>query len=659
MCQIIEKITIQDDGRRHKSQDTYPCSKAPRQGVLCQNVKTKKTEYYPNAHSTSSRGESPSSNGPFTPPTVGGPGYTTEIHRPSSSRGAGARRPSIKPEIVIEIGGRKSNTKFYPKGPRSSQRSSLASTHSNEAVLDSPGSDKIVTGFPEASLPPTGYTSHPDGYNYRHAVPHGHRQTSSSSSHSASRVPSLTSEPESPTTRRTARYPPALVHNPIPAAPPSPATSRAHAPTSAFSSRGNYRTETVAPPFPVDYDDFLPRPPASSRASSGVDDAPEITARAQYREERRRAEKIKRQEEDDRRMAEELHNKEFEKEEKTVRFADERHQSRSEQQYRTQIREETRQKLEGKPRKEEKISRKEGEKQATKRPERPKTKPPAGFDNPSRRHRRRSSVTMTPEEKKQLERLRREEINQQEREREASDRWDREEQLSLQNPYATAPPPPQTLLQQQETVEYYNPRSSGPTMSRQPSVSRRGSVSISQPVPPQQTYPTRQPSSHYPSGSYNTSSANRPVSARHSSYHHDNPFAQPPTRTSNTSQDSTNPFAAPSTRPIHPSSSDHAFSPTTSDPWDARSLHSSLPSTSTTGGYPRQNALQMMGEQVIHRSGDRSAHRRAQAATQNMGRAINHDNSALDSSSDDDEVEHARTARLGKTLGMGKGKRRS
>ncbi|CAI6337494.1 unnamed protein product [Periconia digitata] len=688
MCQLFEKITIKDDGRRIVAQDTVRCSRASR-GKLCSNVTKKTTEYYPQTSSIGSRREassaSPVSNGPFTPPTAGGPtGYNTEIHRPSSTRSS--RRPSaIKPEIVIEIGGKNGGTKIYPKGSKSYKRSSLgaASTHSNEAVLDSPGSDRIPTGYPEASFAPPNYSGPAENYNYRHAVPQGHRHTSSSSSHTAaSQVPSLTSEPDSPSGRRNARYPPALVHNPIPAAPPSPASSRAHhASNSASSSSAtHYRTETVVPQFPIDYDEFIPRPPVSSNAGSGHDGAPEITARALYREERRRAEK-QRQEESDRRLAEQL-DRDNEKEEKQVRFVDDRDKSRSEQRneaawaeqekYRAQSREEARQQKEEKRRKEEKRSRKESEKRATKKPERAKAQPPLSYDKHSGRTRRRSSVSMTPEEKEVLDRLRRMDIAQQEREREAADRRELgEQQMTVQYP----PAPASSLLEQQENVGYYNPRASGTSLGRRGSISRRGSVSnnpvsITQPAPPQQNYSTRPPNTHYPSESYITSNnSSRPVSARHSSYHHQNPFAQPPTRTSGTSQDS-NPFAAPSTRPVHPSSNDHVFSLTqsvvspSSDPWDERQARSNLPS-STSGGYPRHNALQRMGEQVINRSGDRDAHRRVQAATHNMGRAINHESAYESSTSseeedeEDEEVEHARAARYGHKLGMGQGKRRS
>jgi hypothetical protein len=680
MCKVDEYIYINKDGSRRTEEETAYCEKADRhRRKLCSKVKRRTTEYYTRASSTISRDDasSPASNGPFTPPTAGTGGYRTEerrpsvLHRPSTRDGPRA----INPEIIIEFG--KGKSKKYPSfslSTKPNKRSSLGATsiNSNEATLDSPGSDAsftIRTGFPDAPLPPSGTFGQPHGYTTRSAVPQGHRHTPSSS-YTTSQVPSLTSEPESPG-RRVARYPPALVHNSIPAAPPSPVMSRAAPVTITTSSRTNYRTTTVVPQrpsrdaaggVPLDYDDFV-RPNDRSQTSSGRAAAPEITDRAADRERQRRDQK-RRQEEEDRRVAEDR----IQEDVKQVRFAEQH------------AKEETRRQREPQP-----------EKRATKKPEREKTKPPTrDFNKP-----RRNSITMTQAAKDERDRLIQQDHAQQAREREAADLRDRDEKFAEQQDAASR--------QRRDTDDYYSTRgtnrvpvtNNGPGIGgRRASMSRRGSVSttvppidigrststrrvsIIQPTPPAappvltNPYSTRPPSSHlqnpppmFSPGSYPASRP--PPSARHSSYQ-ETPFALPSARTSNTSHTSqdSNPFAAPSTRPIHPMhDGHHPFSPASSvlpspsvaaprDPWDARDLRAALPQST---GYPR-NAMHMAGEQVINRSGDR-AHGRAQRASHSMGMAMGYEDDYESSSEEDERRTVARE--YGGTLGQGKGKRRA
>ncbi|KAF1960819.1 hypothetical protein CC80DRAFT_403749 [Byssothecium circinans] len=720
MCHVEETIYINSNGGKRTQEVSVPCDRAKRRhGKLCSNVKKRTTEYYTKPESTISRGEasSPASNGPFTPPTAGSGGYRTEERRPS-----GILRPStqdghraIRPEVIIELGGKGRSSK-YPQFTLSTtkpnKRSSLgaSSINSNEAALESPGSESsypIRTGFPEAPIAPSAAFAQPQGYTTRHAVPQGHRHTASSSSHTIpSQVPSLTSEPESPAGRRPARYPPALVHNPMPVAPPSPTVSRA----APRSSRDNIGVDGVTP---YDYNDFV-RPATSSNASSSRAAAPEITDRAADRERMRREAK-RRQEEEDRRLAEDLAREE---DVKQVRFELGRHEDRTHQRAESKQAESEKQRAHDREEAREEAARRrrqqEPEKRATKKPTREKTKPPTNDFNKPRRTgstSRRNSVTLTPTARDLRDLLLEEDRAQLAREREASDRRDREEQQLAGRGTS--------LVERQENPEYYSTRSddrvvtnNGPGIGgRRASVSRRGSVSgnppplglarsnsrshgvsIIQNAPPAPSplapafpahnpYSTRPPSSQLQNapplsfpGSYTASA--RPPSARHSSY--DNPFIAAPSRSSNTSQD--NPFAAPSTRPIHPSGPTHShdglnnnpFSPTSSvlqspvsttrDPWDNRELHATLPQST---GYPVRNAMQMAGEQVINRSGDR-AHGRARQATHTMGAAIGYEDDYEGTSTSSEEEQRSDRVRVRErersgrsTLGQGKGKRRS
>ncbi|KAF2636865.1 hypothetical protein P280DRAFT_472746 [Massarina eburnea CBS 473.64] len=777
MCRVEETIIISPDGRRRKEEETISCEKgARRRGKLCSNVTRRTTEYYTNPPSTASRDDasSPASNGPFTPPTAGAGGYRTEERKPVSI----LRRPStrdgqqraVRPEIIIDYD--KDKNKKYPQfhlaTPKPDKRSSLgaSSINSNEGGLDSPGSDAsytIRTGFPEAPIAPPDAFSQPRGYTTRDVVPQSHRNSVSNSSQAgSSQVPSLTSEPDSPTERRFARYPPPLVHNPAPAAAPSPNVSRGQpVPTTTTSSRSNYRTTIVEPRSlrdalgfdgvaPHDYNnDFVGSTASSNSSTRAV--APEITDRADDRERRRRdakrrqedenrrqaeakakeenrrlAEAKKRQEEESRRLAEvkakeenlrlaeEKRRKEEEdhrqtddrikqEEVKQVRFELGRAEDRAAQRAEARLAESEKQRAQVREEAREEAARRrkqaEPEKRATKKPEREKTKPPTNDFNKPRRSNsttRRPSITMNQADRDERARLLEDERAQQAREREAADRRDFEEQLAERDAASR---------ERQDSNDYYNPRAAdrvvtnnGPGIGgRRQSMSRRNSVagnappvgvarpngnrhgvSIIQDTPPAQSpltstfpqqYSMRPPTSQvknpppvsYPSSYGNTPSA-RPPSARHSSYNENSFVAS--MRAANPSQD--NPFAAPSNRPIHPSIPSHnghnPFSspgPTlhspvsaTHDPWDSRELRANLPQSA---GHTR-NAMQMAGEQIINRSGDRPQGR-ARQATHNMERAMGFEED-YDSGSDEQSQPRQRVRRQS-TLGQGKGKRRT
>lgn len=689
MCRVEERIYIGSDGRRQTFEEAFPCDKAQR-GKLCSKVKRRTTEYFPKAPPINrDDASSPASNNPPTPTGTGS--YLVQQRRPSgagrrdSIRGESAR--AIKPEIIIEFGSKKDKGKKYPHvslTTKAYKRTSTgsASAASGELPIDSPGSDAsypIRTGFPEASVPPVNSFSQSPAFTTRPAVPQArHRHTSSASSNTtSSQPPSLyaTSEPDSPSRRVPGRHLPPVVHNPP--TPSSPTASRVPAPTSS----GQYRTKIAVPQgsphtnigpdglTPLDYSDFIDHS-ASSQDGSHQDVAPEITRRGADRELRRKQEADKRRQEDaDRRLAEEFAKREALKQEeiKQVRFVETEKKWPDDR--------------------EEAARRKKGSEEKTaKKPVREKTKPPTReFPKSLGGHRRRQSMTQADMEER--DRLLRETEAQMARERIATEQRERAEQAA-------------DLMRQQQTSDYYNPRvvtvpNTAPGLGRRGSVSsgRRPSVSIPappmglgrsnstrrvsiiQPTPPplttqfpqqqtpQQQYSTRPSSAQQnaaPLFSPSYTSTSRPPSARHSSYIHDNPFAQPPTRTSHSSQDS-NPFAQPSTRTIHPPYDNPFAQPPSAvrspdnarDPWE-RDLRENLPHPASH--RDQFNSLQRRGEEVINRSDeDRSrGQRRAQQATQNMGKVFGYENDYESSS----ENEEDKLAGYGSKLGR-IGKRRT
>ncbi|KAF2243112.1 hypothetical protein BU26DRAFT_126576 [Trematosphaeria pertusa] len=692
MCRVEERVYITADGRRQTFEDTYHCDKAHR-GKLCSKVKRRTTEYFKPAPSQVSRDDasSPASNNPPTPTGT----YYVERREPSGV----ARRPStrdgqrvtaLKPEIIIEFGAKKDKSKKYPhphvslSASKSYKRSSLgtASIGSNEVAVESPGSDAsypIRTGFPEAPVPPTDPFGQAPGYTTRPAVPQSHhRHTSSASSYTTSQPPSLyaTSEPESPSGRRAPRYPPTIVHNTLPGvAPSSPTASRGSAPAPSSPYRTTIRApqgsshDNLAPDglTPLEYTEFHDRS-ASSHASSGRAVAPEIIDRAVDRERRRKQKEDdkKRQEEADRRYAEDLAKQE---EVKQVRFelgrAEDRQRQRGEQKLAESEKRRAEEREEARRRK-----AREQEEKAAKESRREKTKPPPAYNNnkPSGRPRRHS---MTQAEKEERDRLLAETEAQMERERMATEVREREERAAQ-------------LREEQQKNAYWDPRggdrfpvaNNGPGIGRRGSVSqshgRRGSISgnppppsmplgrsnstrrgsvVIQQVPPinttfaQPQYNTRPPSSHGPPpplfspGSYTDST--RPPSARHPSYHRDNPFAAPPTRVPHNTQD--NPFA-------QPPSVLHSPPATTADPWDARNLREALPARTSSQHHT-------IHRPVDDRSHGHTAHTRAaQQATRAMGKAVGYENDYESSSENEEDRRAGYSARLGPGKG---GKRRA
>jgi hypothetical protein len=606
MCRVEERVYIGADGNRSKFEDTYPCDKS-RNGRLCSKVKKRTTEYYPKK-GVLARNNTPS---PINPPTPTGTGsYLVQQVRPTSSSGRPSTRDgqkATKParEIVIEFGPSKDRTKKYPSfsvSTKPSKRLSYgaSSVASNEGAIESPGSDSVRTGFPEAPLPAQaiGY-GHSDGFS--HITPttsHGfhHRNTSSTGS---SRTPSLyiTSDPDydSPTTARTSRIPSTVIHNSR--APSSPSRPRIQ----TGGSSNNYSTHVVTPKtyapdthtpdglYPLDYPEFADRS-ASSHASSGASGQSRRGKEQDYAS-RKKDDERRRQEELDHDVAEALAKEENVKQ---VRFELGRAESRAKERAENIIAEKDKQRAADR---EEARRMKEQERvdQAKRERKKEKERPKLPTIEPTTKRqtdKRRGSMTQAQIEEQR--RLLAADVAHMHGESQVAEAREREEKAAL-------------LRQQQQDPSYYNPRAGNTQLNdasigRRNSISRRGSIAstappaglglarsnsnrrpnITQPNPPAintqvtQSYP-RPPSARThapPPVSFPTNFNTRPPTARRPSYSAvENPFAAPPTRASGSSID--NPFA--------PASS--VLSPSTTvpqDPWDARTLRDTLPTTTTS-----------------------------------------------------------------------------
>ncbi|KAF2181407.1 hypothetical protein K469DRAFT_692240 [Zopfia rhizophila CBS 207.26] len=715
MCRIEERIYVAADGTRQKFEDPNPCHKA-RRGKLCSNVSRKVTEYHSQPPSvTRDDASSPASMNPPTPTGT----YLVKQHRPSGS----GRQPStkdgtrvIKPEIVIEFGSKKDKTKKYPghSSGQSSKRASLG-THSiassNEVHIDSPGSDAsyaVRTGFPEAPVPP------PTGYNTVTAVPQSHhRHTSSASSFTtSSQPPSLyaTPEPDSPTKRRPARYPPTIVHNPLSGIntsgyPPSPTATRNPAPSSPSyriavpndsAPRDNIAADGL---FPLDYSEFRANSSFSNGSGSRAA-APEITDRdadrAWQRQQRAEAER-RRQEQADRELAHTIAEEEARQARFEIGRAQGRAKERAENQFaesekrRAEEREEVRRRRKDQDEKAARDAKKEKalkmdrdrlkeevsrrKKQAeeaeakVRASEKRDSRPPTRDRTSSNRQSRRMSISQEIQ-LRERELLLAETKAQMAREREAAEQREREERAAF-------------LRQQQQTSQYWDPRrddrypvpNDGPGVSRRPSVSSRrpsissqapsmglgrsGSrrVSIHQAAPPsintnvpQPNYSTRPPSAHRanPPPLFSPSSSTHPTSSR--------PYSQaPPPSARHSSYTQDNPFA-------QPPSARHSPPIAAREHWDIRD---NLPQPATTAHHrqlseDRPKTLRRRGEDVINNSEgyERSRqHDRARQATKGLGKVVGFEDDYDDS---DEENEEDKIAGMGPRLGLGKGgKRRS
>lgn len=626
MCRIEERVYVGADGHRTSYDVHYPCSKE-RSDRPCPDAK-RTTKRSSHRRESFARDDTPS---PINPPTPTSSGtYLVQQRRPSGSGSRPSTRDgsrTIKPEIVIEFGSKKDKGKKYSSVSASANtynRSSLASLGSNDAAIDSLGSDNSYiyrTGFPEAALPPPSAFSQPTSYIATPTTSHGyhHRQTPSASS---SQTPSLyvTSDPEyeydPPTPRqRTTRYPPTVIHNPPAAAPASPTRRR------AGDSSGLRQTTRVTPRLfsentytqdglhPLDYDDLADRS-GSSHASSGVSDT---TRRPKVSDDRRKKdEDRRRQEELDRQMAENLAHEDnikqvrFElgrpaaraqeradklqaekekeravaREEARLKDKAERLQAEKEKERAAAREEARRRKHEESERERMAQEKREREEKMAKDRKKDKSKPPTTdvFNKRPSGARRMSSSTMTPEMMAEKRRLLDAEQSQMQAEKQAAEEREREERLAA-------------VKLQQETPAYYDPRSG---MGRRNSITRHDSVASStrpsgltrsnskrrtsisqQTVPiintqvPETHYSARPPSSRthappplsFPSN-FNSSSARPPPSARRPSFSQDNPFAAQPPRNA-----AENPFTHTS-----------AMSPSLGqDPWDLRTVENSLP----------------------------------------------------------------------------------
>lgn len=659
MCRIEEKIYIGSDGRTRTFQDTFDCDRARRRGKRCSKPEKKTREYIGTPPVARDSASSPASNNPPTPSGVGS--YVIEERRPSGS----GRRPSLKPEIIIQIGGgsKKDNDKKYSRKYTSTayKRSSLgaSSTTSNELAIESPGSDAsypIRTGLPETVVPHTPPFAQSHGYTPRHAVSQTHRHTASASSVTTSQTPSLyttsETEPESPLGRHAPEYPRTIVHN-TRSAPSPPVTAR-----SQVAQSSTYRTRLEVPHSTSrdtsssrdnagDYSDVVDLYASSggSNASATRAAAPEITDRAIDRERRRKlkeGEKKRREEEEEERRLDEQLLKAEEQAKKGVRFAEletgryeHRDQLRKEQKFAEseKQRAEDREKERQRKKEAEKRPQAEPEKRTAKKPEHKKTQPPTRDFNKKPaggRHSRRGSMTQADIDERN--RLLFAEKLQMSLEQEAAEQ--REAAELRQQQYTTRPQPQSTASYHAETPSY---RAEEPKLQGNGG-KRRGSVSVHPPpmgnmgrtnstrrasivqsnlpmpaplpgtYPAQQTYSTRPPSSHTQTQPYNTREAL--PSARYSPSQQVNPFGQPSAaRNSNSSMDA-NPFAAPSDRPIHPSQPHvpvvHHYPQNATNPaWDTRAMQNALPA------YPPGQSAQYAAQ----------AHSRAQQAAQNMNRA--------------------------------------
>lgn len=603
MCRVEERVYIGADGNRSTFEDAYPCDKS-RNGRLCSKVKKRTTEYYPKKGALA-RNEASS---PITPPTSTGTGsYLVQQVRPTSSSGRPSTldgQKSTKPgrEIIIEFGSSKDRSKKYPSisvSTKPTKRSSYgaSSVASNEIAIDSPGSDSIRTGFPEAPLPPqASLYGQSDGFN--HMTPtlsHGfhHRHTSSTAS---SRTPSLyvTSDPDydSPTHSRTPRIPSTVVHNSRTPSSPSRPRTQTGGPSNTYKTHmvtpKDYAPDSHTPDglFPLDYPEFADRS-ASSHASSGASGQSRRSKEPDHAS-RKRDDERRRQEEHDHKVAEAL-----EKEEnvKQVRFELGRAESRAKERAENILAEKDKQRATDR---EEARRIKEQERADHAKRERKKEKersnpPTTDFSTKRQAGNRRGSMTQAQLEEQR--RLLAADVAFMQGESQAAEAREREEKAAL-------------LRQQQQDPGYYNPRAGTASMNDAPigrrnSISRRGSVSatappaglglarstsnrrpnISQPNPPAintqvtQSYP-RPPSARThapPPVSFPSNFSTRPTTARRPSYSAvENPFAAPPTRVSGASID--NPFAlGPSV--LSPSTTTHQ------DPWDARTLRDALPPT--------------------------------------------------------------------------------
>ncbi|PSN69425.1 hypothetical protein BS50DRAFT_341693 [Corynespora cassiicola Philippines] len=675
MCKIEERVYIGDNGRSEKYEHTTPCRKATPTS-LCSKVTRETRQYYMPSPSSRDGTSSPSS---IDPPTPNGSGtYHVEQHRPSSSGRRNSFRDgsrAIKPEIVIEVGSRKS--KKYPPSVSFQtryKRSSLgaSSIASNEGTIDSPGSDassnRVRTGYPEATVPPVAF----DPSYSRTALPSHHRHASSASSFTSSQTPSLyhVSEPDSPTLRnRTARQQPAIVHQQTPA-------------SSKPSRDDPFKTKVVQPQrttqdalapdglTPLSYSSF-------STPSASASYAPEVIGRANARDQLRRQNLEKsRQEDADRAYAEQLQKEEEKKrareeEQKKVRFEEDERADRERRRQkaendrrradeerrraeddRRRVEEERRKADEDKRRKqkikddlarakeevkaaEARASRRERERERDRDP-RPPTRD-FNIGGTSSHHRRRRSISRADAETRKHLLANEEAVMAEERAR--ADERDREERAGL-------------LRQKQADPQYWDPR--GGALGRRNSVSQRGGVSIIQdnPPPPTSPYSTRAPptaTSHYqnpppllvpaPAPPTNYSTRNH-----HDTYRPENPFAQPP-NSAGVQQHAGNPFATSATA----GSAVGATAGATADFWDERTRQDALPRVSAqTQGQAQglglgiglaEHSLRRRGEEVISRAAG------PRQATRKLGRVAGYEDEYEDS-----EEEESR-GRFGGRLG--------
>jgi hypothetical protein len=662
MCRVDERVYISAEGHRSKFEEAFPCDKAQK-GRLCAKVKKRTTEYYPKK-GVYARTDSPS---PVNPPTPTGTGsYIVQQRRPSSS----GTRPStrdgpkaIKPEIIIEFGGKNSKGKKYVSlSTNSYKRSSLGTTFADDDAIESPSSDAphtIRTGFPDAPLPPQASVyGFSDTYSTAPTISHGyhHRQTSSTSSYTgSSRTPSLyvTSDPdyESPTDTRNAKLSPAI-HNPSSiGAPSSPNRSRPQGGTSS----SNYNLTVVTPqgyskdPYSAedsshrDYHDYADRS-ASSHASSAAS-TKSRRGKDHDQSRRKKDDQRRRQDELDREAADALAKEENFKQ---VRFELGRADGRAKERGETLLAEKEKQRATAR---EDARTRKDQEREQDAARARKERSKPATSNSSTKRPAasRRTSVTMTPAQLEEQRRLLAADLGHMEGESRAAEAREREERTAL-------------LRQQQQDPSYYNPRAGGmpnntPTMARRDSSSRRGSISadarpttmlgrsnsnrrtsIVQPNPPSINTQVAQSYAQPPSArthqpppvSFPSNFNTRQISTRRPSLSaQENPFLSPATHGSASSLE--NPFA-PAQSVLSPSNIIHQ------DPWDARNMREALPT-------PRQQpdgryAMQHRREDVYKVAG---THVAAQQATQAMGRAAGYDYDYVTDS--EDEVTHGHSRR--------------
>ncbi|KNG52199.1 quinate transport protein [Stemphylium lycopersici] len=559
-------------------------------GQTCEVKRSSRT--YSHTRGSGSRDDTPSPVHPLTPNGSGT--YLTQHRRPSNSGSRPSTRDGLRVtnDLIIVSGSKKGRSGKYQHvtfSTKGNKRSSLGSLGSNEAAIDSAGSDAsytLRTGFPEAPLPPPNAYDHPNTYLPTPSVSHGYHNHHTWSP-SSSQTPSLTVTAEAdhdlPAGRRGARPPAPIIHNPI-LVPPS--STRPQVETSS----GPYRTSRVVPSgvsqgaytptgtSPLDYDQYADFS-GSSRTNSG---AAEPSRPAKNSSERRKKPSGDRnyQEDFDRKVAQALEKDENDKQ---VRFELGRAKARAEERAERALAEKEKERAaEREARHQRKAAerleneKRELEEQKVKDRKKEKSKPLMTDYSKRPTSSRKYSSSMTQEQQAEQWRLLEADRLAMQSEKQAAEEREREEARAA-------------ARQQQETSSYYDPRggdrtlsnANNPTMPRRGSLSRHDSVASTRPPLTRSSSKRRSSVSQPSSPIINTQPAEysaRPPSSR---THAPPPLSFP--KSFNPGYSRPQPARRPSfgqeSNPLSPSFSTSSGR----DQWDMRAMESALPSTRPSG----------------------------------------------------------------------------